>query len=608
MQLFWLPLHKGTFLDKFGSTITKSGTNAMKQLGKGFSLDCAWANYVYSGTVAGDYKTIVMEFWLENKIVAGMAAVVLGSLTSTGFIAIGEFSGVMTDETFIMYDTIGGSKSLYIKDNIPAGYNQIIMIWNGSAYDCLLNGIQVTTYIGREQSSLALINGGDVYIGKREGSAAYFTGGFLNREIYDHSFTTLERANKYNEYLHRSYICPPKRQIGEFKTVFKGDGVRNFVDLPAGITSGTGDWEFEYIASLETTSYSIVIDAYIGGNDWFYIGYYNRDCYFKYWDGSVTKTIIKDTPYDVPTKFKVGVRSSTNEMYMIIDGVEYTEDISTISQKNFTIERFGKLNATGDFHKGIISDVKFTKAGVSYFWYKLDEKEWSVAYDSSSNNLHWTYHWEGYHTSKLIQDTYIKEDFQGNPADGQNKLPLGWTVGTGVYKTEELTTNDGVLTHLTKGTKYLQCTAAGAIGFQNDEAYGTWEFDLNKVWGNAVQYTIFIANDSLRPSVLNTYAISFDNSEVIRILKDGGTLLASADNYLKINTRYRLKITRDFSGKFTLYIKGGAFWYEWTLVDVSGGIGTNPSTDNANKTCSYIVLDYDTGDRIANITHKKWIL
>jgi len=58
----------------------------------------------------------------------------------------------------------------YIKDNIPRGHNQIILIWNGSYYDCWLNGVQVTTY----NNGSDRFGDDDVYIGKRETAAQYF--------------------------------------------------------------------------------------------------------------------------------------------------------------------------------------------------------------------------------------------------------------------------------------------------------------------------------------------------------------------------------------------------------------------------------------------------
>ena len=50
-----------------------------------------------------------------------------------------------------------------------------------------------------------------------------------------------------------------------------------------------------------------------------------------------------------------------------------------------------------------------------------------------------------------------------------------------------------------------------------------------------------------------------------------------------------------------MFIKGGSFGDDYQLVDVSGGSGSNPVTDNTFTTSNFFVADLDTGDSIANI-------
>jgi len=68
---------------------------------------------------------------------------------------------------------------------------------------------------------------------------------------------------------------------------------------------------------------------------------------------------------------------------------------------------------------------------------------------------------------------------------------------------------------------------------------------------------------------------------------------------IQINTWYNIKITRSEVGIFTSYIRGGAFGNNWTLINVTGGTGTNPFTDNTITASNYFVLDLDAGDKIA---------
>ena len=52
---------------------------------------------------------------------------------------------------------------------------------------------------------------------------------------------------------------------------------------------------------------------------------------------------------------------------------------------------------------------------------------------------------------------------------------------------------------------------------------------------------------------------------------------------------------------FAVFIKGGSFGDDWTLVDTTGGSGSNPVTDATYTTSEYLVADLDAGDRIANL-------
>ena len=745
MKLFSIPFYKGTFLDTQGSTITKAGTIAMSNYGKGHSLTCNGSStYVYSGTVTGDYKTIVMEFWLSEKVDLNSTGNNIGSLSSTSFMTLGIFSGVMTNETFTMYDTIGGIKSLYIKDNIPAGYNQIILVWNGSVYDCWLNGTQATTYIGREQSSLALINGGDVYIGKREGSATYFTGGVLNWELHDNSFTTLELADKFQEFDNRVLTLPAKKDMGEWKDVYNGDGTSNYVDITnADSTIGaeeSGEIEF-YTDTNDITGTTYPFSYVATSTNYVLVRFQAGKIRVYYRTGATTRYIETTSAVLAGGVKKITIGSDATNWYVKIDDV--TQAISVGAGSN-SGEWFGDVSPVyitlGAYRWGAtdfsgwctysVWDLKIKDgAGTELVHYPLDESSGTNAYELLVGETG-TYGGDSPHGKVLVQDTYIKEDFTGNPADGQNKLPIDWTAGTGVYKTEEISGQDtsdivtngdfddqtawtkeagwsvanGVasqsgsagysadlsqvagivpgamyrvsfeITAWTQGTiqiipgydaassnaaegsslgkysevvvagsnsliyihgkttsvfigsidnvvvervflnpngtKYLQCTTAGTIGFQNDEAYGTWEFDIYK-GADANNLGVGFILDSIkeRASSENGYWVGFNSTELIFLQEytsgNPTNLFLTATSYIAINTWYRIKVTRTTTGVFTVYIKGGAFGNDY--VQVVEASGDNPVTDNTHTTNNYCTLDIDVGDRVANITHKRGI-
>jgi len=164
---------------------------------------------------------------------------------------------------------------------------------------------------------------------------------------------------------------------------------------------------------------------------------------------------------------------------------------------------------------------------------------------------------------------------------------------------------------LDNGTKYLECTSAGTIAIPSKQAYGTWEFDLYKGADGNKCFFDFIS-DVLTITSNNGYRFTFSSNEEIYIRRrtsgSDSNILATPFNYISINTWYRIKITRTKDGEFYVYIRGGDFGDDdWTLVDVTGGSGTNPVTDTTHTTSNFTALDFDAGDRITNFIYHKGV-
>ena len=156
-----------------------------------------------------------------------------------------------------------------------------------------------------------------------------------------------------------------------------------------------------------------------------------------------------------------------------------------------------------------------------------------------------------------------------------------------------------------KGMKFLECTSPGTVAFASDQAYGEWEFDVYRTAGVS-DFDVVLTNYEAGSWKDDTYWIRINSAEAIFLQEGSSTLIGTADGYLSIGTWYRLKITRTLDGEFYFYIKGGAFGTsDWTLVDVSGGAGTNPATDTSGIVSTYFVPDFTTGDRIANLVTRK---
>jgi hypothetical protein len=120
-----------------------------------------------------------------------------------GGCTFGSASSYGTNETFMMLDGTGSGDygRTYIKDNIPAGWNNIVMNWNGSSYDIWLNNSKKTAYTGTDNNAdVALITSTDLALGGsfwRSGDTP-FNGRWALLSIYNSSLTDAQVTQNYN--------------------------------------------------------------------------------------------------------------------------------------------------------------------------------------------------------------------------------------------------------------------------------------------------------------------------------------------------------------------------------------------------------------------------
>ena len=163
--------------------------------------------------------------------------------------------------------------------------------------------------------------------------------------------------------------------------------------------------------------------------------------------------------------------------------------------------------------------------------------------------------------------------------------------------------DDVTVLEIDNNDKVIECTTAGLLYQEMQQAYGTWEWDLYKGANGNYSNIMFMADTigAFNATGQDGYLMQFDINEAFpffRIVNGGFTLLANSGNsYIDNNTWYKIRFTRRYDGQFTIYIKGGAFT-AWTLVVVSSG--TNPVTDNTIINSKYIVVDLDAGDMITD--------
>jgi hypothetical protein len=209
--------------------------------------------------------------------------------------------------------------------------------------------------------------------------------------------------------------------------------------------------------------------------------------------------------------------------------------------------------------------------------------------------------WVKKYNNSFAKRVRLADDFRYDPVGAA--VPKGWIEGTGTYEIKELAAGDSVLKHIDVGTKYLECTSAGSIAIPSKTAYGTWEFDLYK-GVNSSNIEVGFMQPKIWPRTGSSGGQWFilGGGERIWLRRDAVVSnFFTTLSYFDWATWYSIKITRTKDGEFYVYIKGGSFGINWFLVDPTGGAGSNPVTDNTNKTSEYFVLDFDASDRIANI-------
>lgn len=162
-------------------------------------------------------------------------------------------------------------------------------------------------------------------------------------------------------------------------------------------------------------------------------------------------------------------------------------------------------------------------------------------------------------------------------------------------------------------SKVIQCVSSGLVYlnldsvdiFQTESAYGTWEFWLNKGADANVTDIMFCADEIGESTAVgqDAYGMRFSNLETVDLFKSingaPSTLFSTSAGYVANNTWYGIKVTRTPNGEFEGWIRGGAYGNEYTPILLVGGSGSNPVTDTATSLVKYIVLDLDTGDKVA---------
>ena len=155
------------------------------------------------------------------------------------------------------------------------------------------------------------------------------------------------------------------------------------------------------------------------------------------------------------------------------------------------------------------------------------------------------------------------------------------------------------------GDIIIVSSAEASLHTVSSFAYGIWEFDW-KADGAFIK--MYIISDSKNSSVRNGYLLDLASDRILfRIVTDGvevNLFRTDTGGFLDVDVWYNIRIVRNETlnqyvngdvGTFAVYING-------SLMDLTGGNGTNPHTDNTYTSSNYMTLyANDSGNYVRNI-------
>lgn len=449
---------------------------------------------------------------------------------------LSSYNGLLNG-TNVLYYALGltNSDALYYIDGVYNSYDLLYMV-NGT-YDISIvcNGVNITTYCnGVYASTVTPTSGVILYIeniGFRYlGISRSFPGEFHDLRIYNRALSSQEVRDYHNSFVNPTFI-----------ENFSSEGADGIAKVPSGWKLEAGSFKIGEISGLGKNMVPQASSTF----DTDGTAFYNPVRGYLTWDGT-NKNMI------------------------------YTSDDATGENRVYV---------TGFFTLG------------KYYRVEFDAKsDYSISYGP-------TIYFED--SSEPIETHTLSPTFQHFIFQGRMStfdylyLVFGAYIGVG----NTVVIDNIVITEITKldtvknETKYLECiTQESKITIPSTQTYGTWEFDFMKTSTYAHALVDFISQyekpDYYTPS--QGYALMFAyNGDYFGFAIRNNSYPLSFSGESKKNTWYRYRVTRNISGVFKVYMKGGNQGYKnWTYV------GTVTDTYYSSK---YFTMTLFTGDRIANI-------
>jgi len=596
----------GTFEDQYGTTVTKTGNAVLNN--KHFVLD---------GASDVDYGQI------ENGALDGLTIMAKISPKESGTLQrfLTRYAGSGTVAGMISFDITGDKIRIAIANNVPAfevfsstatidiGVDTIVtVVFNAGSVKLYINNVlynsssfSLSEIPAYTQNWICWSDGDDVE--NFEGTSDYIYA--LNVALTD-----TERFQLTDELENKPI---PKKVIGRVKAtagaVYGDDSSNTSLAYGDILDLGTSDLEVSAKISIplgykvNSSWVSLIGKPYVGTVDGrYYFGITSADKFFVILEGAALATFtITDTNtvdyYGTDELDVLWIIDRSGNMSLSINGTSLgTVNVSAISGESLnTAQPFQISGATGGATKKNFSgsirevEVKFDGTRVAYFPFANSYTETVNTIEPASTANH------SLNTVKF-KDVDFKTDF--GALSNQRSVTSGlientpFSVMSGSFKIVDDTYNG-------KTVKAIECINPGAFSiptsyFQQDStnsAYGTWEIVMEKDDDSDRMSFGFVNELNEVPSGGSLdYRIQLETSTALLLFAGGGSLFSTATSYIAANVKYGIKIIRTVTGEFTVYIKGGAFGNDYALIDVSGGSGTNPVTDNIKTTSNYMVF------------------
>jgi hypothetical protein len=179
-------------------------------------------------------------------------------------------------------------------------------------------------------------------------------------------------------------------------------------------------------------------------------------------------------------------------------------------------------------------------------------------------------------------------------------LQVSDLVNSGMYPYDSFTSYGRYGMDASTGTGTCLCGVDDEISLINTEKYLV-EFDAVLTSGTVRMFFQTDFGGSSRSD--SYYMVNGRNSYIFTASGTDTCVLSFYNNEAATSFTVRgLTIRRIYDPHtFAVFIKGGSFGSEWTLVDTTGGSGSNPVTDSTYTTSNFMVCDLDSGDKISQI-------